>query len=96
MSGTSGASASSGMGMSAPAAGTDWLGMAQSGLGLLSGMGGGQQQPAAAQPPPQQNNNAEQQRRLQIQKRLQELRRKPRKTLAEQQEMQELMRTGVL
>jgi hypothetical protein len=96
MSGTSGMSASSGMGMSAPAQGFNWGAAAQQGLGLLGAAGGGQQQQPAAvsAPPPQQNNNETLQRRVAMQRRLQQLRQKPRKTLAEQQELQELMRNS--
>lgn len=96
MSGTSGTSAASGMGMSAPAQGVNWGGMAQQGLGLLGQAGAGQQQqqPAAVSPPPQQQQNNSLQQRVAMQKRIQQLRQKPRKTLAEQQELQELMRNS--
>jgi hypothetical protein len=83
------------MGMSAPASGggIDWLNIAGQGAGLLGQMGGQQQQPSAAvsAPPQQQQNNGLQQR-VAMQKRIQALRQKPRKTLAEQQELQELLR----
>lgn len=97
MSGTSGVSAGGGMGMSAPAQGFNWMGAAQQGLGLLGSMGGQQQQqqPAAASPPPpqpQKENSLQQ--RVATQRRIQQLRQKPRKSLAEQQELQELMRNS--
>lgn len=73
--------------------GTNWssiLGSASQGMGLL---GQGQQQPQVTMSsPPQQKDNTAFQQQLARQKRLQELRRKPRKSIAEQQEMQELMR----
>jgi hypothetical protein len=95
MSGTSGVSAASGMGMSAPAAGFNWGSAAQQGLGLLGSAGGGQQpQQTAVAPPPQQQPNQSLQQQMARTRRLQQLRMKPRKTLAEQQELQELMRNS--
>jgi hypothetical protein len=95
MSGTSGVSAASGMGMAAPAAGFNWGSAAQQGLGLLGSAGGGQQQQqTAVAPPPQQQPNQSLQQQMARTRRLQQLRMKPRKTLAEQQELQELMRNS--
>jgi hypothetical protein len=96
MNGTAGVTSTSGMGFGTPAAssGINW-GAVQSGAGLLGqAAGGGQQQQggAAAAPPPQKQPNDSLQRRLAAQKRIQQLRMKPRKSLAEQQELQELMR----
>jgi hypothetical protein len=93
--GTSGVSSASGMGMSAPASGFNWGQAAQQGLGLLGQASGqGQQQPTAVAPPPQQGNNQSLQQQMARTRRLQQLRAKPRKTLAEQQELQELMRNN--
>jgi hypothetical protein len=95
MAGTSGVSAASGMGMAAPAAGFNWGSAAQQGLGLLGSAGGGQQQQqTAVAPPPQQQPNQSLQQQMARTRRLQQLRMKPRKTLAEQQELQELMRNS--
>ena len=97
MSGTSGVSASSGMGMNATGGGTNWMGMAQQGMGLLGSASGGQQQqqPAVAtSPPPEQQRDSSLRQRVAMQKRIQQLRQKPRKTLAEQQELHELMRNS--
>lgn len=97
MGGTSGISSASGMGMSAPAAGGGfgWGDAAGQAMGLLGQMGGQQQQqPATAAPPPQQQPNNSLQRQVAMQRRMQQLRQKPRKSLAEQQELQELMRTA--
>lgn len=81
------------MGMSAPAQGFNWSGAAQQGMGLL-GQARGQQQPTAVAAPPQQQQNNSLQQRVAMQRRIQELRQKPRKSLAEQQELQELMRNS--
>jgi hypothetical protein len=90
-----GGTVNAGMGMSAPAQGINWGGVAEGGAGLLGAMGQSkpQQQPAAISPPPQ-NNNQNLQHQMQRARRMQELRAKPRKSLAEQQELQELMRNG--
>jgi hypothetical protein len=95
MSGTTGVSSTSGMGMNAPAAGMDWgnlLGQSMGLLGQAGGLGGQQQQPAAVSSPPPQQRDQGLQQRVAMQKRIQALRQKPRKTLAEQQELQELLR----
>lgn len=82
------------MGMSAPAQGMNWSGAAQQGLGLLGSANQPQQQPVAMSAPPQQQQSNSLQQRVASQRRLQELRQKPRKSLAEQQELQELMRNS--
>ena len=95
MNGASGVSSASGMGMSAPASGFSWGDAAGQALGLLGSAGGAagqQQQPVAVSAPPQQQQNQSLQKQMATAKRMQQLRMKPRKTLAEQQELQELMR----
>lgn len=95
MNGTSGMSAASGMGMSAPSSGFNWSQLGQQGMGLLGqAQANPQQQPTAVSAPPQQQPNNSLQQRVAMQRRIQQLRQKPRKSLAEQQELQELMRNS--
>jgi hypothetical protein len=71
----------------------DWGSLLGNAASLLGSAGGqGQQQPAAVSSPPQQKDSTSLQRQLAIARKIQQLRAKPRKTLAEQQELQELMR----